>query len=606
MYIHFDSWQEKYKKPFGAIKVDRPVEFMLEAYDVDVTSVELYVYADGKLIPEIVGMENKSSGRYYATYVPRKSGLYFYYFKLVIRQHEHELVRYYCANDGGQGQLIENSEVLENNSYQLTCYDKTVNAPEWYQNGICYQIFPDRFYNGNLDGYIEGKKRDTFIYATIQDDPMYIRNHDGSIARWDFYGGNLKGIIKKIPYLKKLGISIIYLNPIFEAASNHRYDTSDYFKIDPMLGNEKIFKELLTKLHKAGIHLILDGVFSHVGRNSKYFNFNGNYGKHAGAARDKNSEYYPWFSFERYPDKYRCWWGNADLPVVDKNDPQFQQFIYGEKNSVLAKWNQLGVDGWRLDVADELPDPFIAKIRKNLDGYRERLLLGEVWEDASNKVAYSQRRHYVKGDELDGVMNYPLREAILDLLAQKRSAETIAKEMMKLRENYPLDFYLNSLNNIGTHDTKRVLTALGGDVTKVKRAFELLFMFPGVPCIYYGDEVGLPGGTDPDNRRFYPWGREDHGLLEHVRSLTAKRQAEPALIKGELTLLAGEGFFGVGRYQAGRKVVYLLNASEKPNVFYADKLQQFHDEWNLRAMMTKANGKEFGPFESITLTSDNC
>ncbi len=356
----------------------------------------------------------------------------------------------------------------------------------------------------------------------------------------------------------------------------------------------------------AGIHLILDGVFSHVGRNSKYFNFNGNYGKHAGAARDKNSEYYPWFSFERYPDKYRCWWGNADLPVVDKNNPQFQQFIYGEKNSVLAKWNQLGVDGWRLDVADELPDPFIAKIRKNLDGYRERLLLGEVWEDASNKVAYSQRRHYVKGDELDGVMNYPLREAILDLLAQKRSAETIAKEMMKLRENYPLDFYLNSLNNIGTHDTKRILTALGGDVTKVKRAFELLFMFPGVPCIYYGDEVGLPGGTDPDNRRFYPWGREDHGLLEHVRSLTAKRQAEPALIKGELTLLAGEGFFGVGRYQAGRKVVYLLNASEKPNEFYADKLQQFHDEWNLRAMMTKANGKEFGPFESITLTSDNC
>ena len=157
MYIHFDSWQEKYKNRLGLSKVGRPVEFMLEAYDVDVTSVELYVYADGKLIPEIVGMENKSSGRYYATYIPRKSGLYFYYFKLVIRQHEHELVRYYCANGGGQGQLIENSEVLENNSYQLTCYDKTVNAPEWYQNGICYQIFPDRFYNGNLDGYIEGK-----------------------------------------------------------------------------------------------------------------------------------------------------------------------------------------------------------------------------------------------------------------------------------------------------------------------------------------------------------------------------------------------------------------------------------------------------------------
>lgn len=604
MYIHFDPWQEKYKKPFGAVKVGTKVDMMLEAYDVDVTSAELYVYADGKIIPEIIGMESKSLGRYYVSFTPQKSGLYFYYFKLVIRQNEHEVVKYYCANNGGSGQLTQTSDLLENNSYQLTCYDKPVKTADWYTQGICYQIFPDRFYNGNLNGQIDGKKKNTFIYATKKDLPMYIKDKDGSIARWDFYGGNLKGIIKKIPYLKELGITVLYLNPIFEANSNHRYDTSDYLKIDPMLGNEKVFKELVTKLHKEGIRLVLDGVFSHVGRNSKYFNFDGRYGL-SGAARDKNSPYYPWFKFEHYPDKYQSWWGNADLPVVDKNNPDYQNFIYGKDHSVLAKWTRLGVDGWRLDVADELTDPFISNIRKRLNDYPDRILLGEVWEDASNKIAYSKRRHYVYGNELDGVMNYPLRVAIIDLLKKQRSEKEVARELMQLCENYPREFFLNSLNNIGTHDTMRILTALDDDKEKVKRAFELMFMFPGIPCIYYGDEVGLPGQTDPDNRRFYPWGNEDHELLEHVKKLARLRKAENSLVTGELFLLAGEGFFAIGRYQDGKDVIYLINVNETENEFYADKLEQFRDERNMRGMATKINGKVFAPFESMILTSDN-
>lgn len=599
MYIHFDPWQEKHKKPFGAIKVGRPVEFMLEAYDIDITSAELYVYGDGKLIPEIIMLENKSPGRFYATYTPQKSGLYFYYFKLVSRQNEQELVQYYCAAQGGVGQLTSSSELLESHSYQLTCYETEVKAPKWYQNGICYQIFPDRFYNGNLTGYIDNKKPNIFIYGRKSDRPMYIRKKDGSIARWDFYGGNLKGIIKKIPYLQRLGVTIVYLNPIFEATSNHRYDTNDYLKIDSMLGNEKIFRELVTKLHQANIKLILDGVFSHVGKNSRYFNAGGLYGEHAGAARDQKSPYYPWFSFEHYPDQYRSWWGISDLPVVDKNDPNFQKFIYGENESVLAKWNRVGVDGWRLDVADELPGSFIQNIKKNLTRYKERVLIGEVWEDASNKITYNKRRHYVNGDELDGVMNYPLRKAIIALLNEEEPVETIAKTLMQLRENYPLEFYKNSLNNIGTHDTKRILTALQGDEHKVELAFALMLMFPGVPCIYYGDEVGLAGESDPDNRRFYPWGRENETLLAKVKQLVAKRKATDVLVDGELTLLAGENFFAVGRYLGAKKYIYLVNASARPNDFYADKLQQYHDELNLRALLTKLNGKTLAPFEGI-------
>ena len=603
MYIHFDSWHEKHKKPFGAVKVDTAVQFMFEAYDVDLTSLELYVYADGELVPEIIKMENRGFGRYYAQFTPKKSGLYFYYFKLVMRQNEQELVKYYCATNGGQGQLLSDPDLLAQNSYQLTCYEKTVSAPKWYQEGIAYQIFPDRFYNGNPEGKIQGKKENTFIYATTKDLPMYIRNKDSSIARWDFYGGNLQGIKQKIPYLKELGVSVIYLNPIFEAASNHRYDTSDYLKIDPMLGAEEDFKELLDALHQENIAVILDGVFSHVGRNSKYFNQDGTYGENVGAARNKESKYYPWFSFEHYPDKYRSWWGNPDLPVVDKNNPTYQQFIYGQKNSVLAKWNTFGVDGWRLDVADELTDEFIKNIRKNLAHYSQRILLGEVWEDASNKIAYSKRRHYVNGDELDGVMNYPVRKAVLDLLLKRCSVEQVAAELMSLRENYPLEFYLNSLNNIGTHDTKRILSEVNGEITKVKRAFDLLFMFPGVPCIYYGDEAGVAGQKDPDNRRFYPWGRENQELLAYVKAGVAKRKQQKVMIKGELTLLAGEDFFAIARYQDDKYMIYLLNAAAKEQVFYADELAQFHDELNLRAEMTKLNGKKFAPWEGVYLNN---
>ena len=290
-----------------------------------------------------------------------------------------------------------------------------------------YQIFPDRFANGNPNRVINQPKKNSFIYATEEDEPFYIKNKENEIVRWDFFGGNFKGIQDKIPYLQELGITALYLNPIFEASSNHRYDTNDYFKVDSILGTEEEFRSLIAALHTAGIAVVLDGVFSHVGKNSRYFNISGFYGENSGAARDPQSPYRDWFTFNHYPNDYKSWWGVADLPEVRKENPSFQEFIYGDLDSVLSKWTSMGVDGWRLDVADELTDDFIAGIRKNLLSYQEKILIGEVWEDASNKIAYDTRRKYVFGDHLQGVMNYPLRQQILDILKQSRSLQDICE-----------------------------------------------------------------------------------------------------------------------------------------------------------------------------------
>ncbi len=196
---------------------------------------------------------------------------------------------------------------------------------------MVYQIFPDRFNNGNPHGEIQGRKKDSFIYATKEDSPYYIKDGHGDIARWDFFGGNFEGIRQKIPYLKDLGVTAIYLNSIFQASSNHRYDTQDFMKIDPMLGTEEDFKNLIKDLHKNRIALILDGVFNHVGADSKYF---------LSAVTDKTGPYYSWFNFINYPTKYQSWWGVTTLPEVNKNNADYQNFICGP-DGVLAKWTRM-------------------------------------------------------------------------------------------------------------------------------------------------------------------------------------------------------------------------------------------------------------------------
>ncbi|MGO2384260.1 MAG: glycoside hydrolase family 13 protein [Pseudolactococcus laudensis] len=422
-----------------------------------------------------------------------------------------------------------------------------------------YQIFPDSFAR---KGHLENPKDNIFFYGKETDPPYYIREGNGDITHWTYYGGNIAGIIDKIPYLKLLGVTALYFNPIFEARSSHRYDTSDYMKIDPVLGTEADFKQLVDTLHQHDMRLILDGVFSHVGRNSKYFDFDGKSGGQ-GAYQTTQSPYFDWFTFNQYPDDYKSWWGIKDLPTIDKTKESFQQYIYGEGDSVLSKWNGLGIDGWRLDVADELPDDFIKGIRDTLENYPEQVLIGEVWEDASRKIAYEQHRKYIYGDALHAAMNYPFRDIIIGLVTSEMSPETAARKLMQLSENYPADVFLNNFNNIGTHDTERILTRLGENLTKLDLAVGLLMTLPGVPTIYYGDEAGLIGHKDPENRAFFPWKNVNESTSKIYQKWIKIRQSAPVLITGNLSLFYSDRIFGLIRQDANDTVILIFNISNQ-------------------------------------------
>lgn len=549
MKVTYNSWNQKYKKPFGAIQANSEVTWAIKI-DEDIQQAILWLTKLNE-DPVAYPMNHDGDKQLYETQVQVGSpGLYTYYF--AIKQNN----QMFYVDQGlfGQGQLKQDKNNLH--VFQLTCYERTVPSLNWYQRGIVYQIFPDRFANGNPHGEITGRKKNSFIYATKEDTPYYIKNERGEITRWDFFGGNLKGITKKIPYLKRLGVTTVYLNPIFLATSNHRYDTVDFMKIDPMLGDEDDLAELIKELHRNDMHLMLDGVFNHVGQDSIYFK---------AAIKDKNSHYYSWFNFMNYPKTYQSWWGVSDLPEVNKSNHEYQNFIYGE-HGVLAKWTRMQVDGWRLDVADELPMDFLRNIRKRLMKENNQVLIGEVWEDASNKFVNSELRPYVDGDNLTGVMNYPVRNFIVNLLQAGDAKQELGlmSDLALIVEHYPRAFLKNCLNNIGTHDTPRIKTVLAGNEKLVALAFGLLFMLPGVPCVYYGDEAGLIGGKDPDNRRYFPWGRESEFLEKKLQNLIQFRKDNLTLVDGKIGFLQiRAGLNGIVRYDSEHVIVYCYNRNQQ-------------------------------------------
>ncbi|MEY8538401.1 glycoside hydrolase family 13 protein [Lactococcus muris] len=555
---YYNSWDSDFKRPFGAIQVGQIMKVNLKTDKENVT-VKFIIRRDFGARSEF-DMQKLDRGLFSSSVkFDVGQGLYYYYFE-INEPTDWGIKKFYygCSGLGGEGVLYMNENDVR--PYQATVFSAEDAAPEWYRQAVFYQIFPDRFHNGNSDGKINHPKPNSFIYATKEDTPLYIRDEKGDVIRWDFFGGNLRGIIEKIPYLKALGITALYLNPIFSASSNHRYDTNDYLQIDSMLGTEEDFQELVDLLHKEDMHIILDGVFSHVGKNSRYFNLSGQYGSDVGAAKSIDSPYMDWFKFTEYPMDYKSWWGIKDLPEVDKDNPSFRNFIYGETDSVLAKWNQLGVDGWRLDVADELPDSFIRGIRKNLSRYPDTVLIGEVWEDASNKISYGKRRDYILGHSLHGVMNYPFREMIIAYLTSTRSAQDIAYQMMVLNENYPQDIFYNNLNNLGTHDTERILTMVGDEANDL--AVGMLFTLPGVPCVYYGDEAGLTGRKDPKNRKYFPWKNIHAPTHTLYQEWIAKRRTEKSLYRGKFVPFYHEDVLGILRYTESEAFVYMVNPTE--------------------------------------------
>lgn len=462
-------------------------------------------------------------------------GLYFYWFRL-----------------GGRRAALgedRNAEFSDSASaYQILVYRECFATPAWFKGGIMYQIFPDRFFKSGETLAEKGK----WLHKDWHETPEFRPNEKGKILNNDFFGGNFRGILKKLDYLQSLHVTVIYLNPIFRAFSNHRYDTGDYMQLDPMLGSEEDFSALVSECGKRGIRLILDGVFNHTGDDSRYFNKYGTYDE-IGAYQSKDSKYYSWYNFRHFPDKYDSWWGIDVLPAVNENCPSYIDFITGE-NGVLRRWMKYPLGGFRLDVADELPDEFVAKIRsavKSANG--DAVVIGEVWEDASNKIAYSTRRKYFQGEELDSVMNYPLKDAIINFVVSGNTS-LLRRTVGMLLDHYPKCVLDSLMNILGTHDTVRVLTALGGvcaynkeemavlklsaeqravATERLKIAAILLYTFFGVPCIYYGDEIGMEGYSDPFCRKPFAWDLIDEDILSHYRWLGELRSRYTAFRDGD-------------------------------------------------------------------------
>ena len=555
--IEYNSFKEDYKKPFGAVQTGTEIDFRIHVEGANGVQVTFVIAKEGHG-EQYIRMVNEGNGFHRTSFRSEEPGLCFYFF--IVNYHDYNTYRTVYVGSPGHG--IGGEQVLKENrwditSYQITMHNYVKAAPAWYKDAVFYQIFVDRFHNGNEDSRVNQPKRNSFLYATWEDSPMYIKDNSGSIVRWDFFGGNLLGVIKKLDYLQKMGIGGIYLNPIFKSRSNHKYDTGDFLVIDEMFGDEEIFMKLIEEADKRGIRIVLDGVFNHVGADSRYFNAFGNYPE-LGAAESKDSKYYSWFNFFNYPNEYESWWGVKDLPNVNENNPSYRDFIVG-RDGVIEKWTKLGIGGWRLDVADEMPDDFIRDIRTTMDNTAEdNVLIGEVWEDASNKIAYGKRRRYLLGDEIHATMNYPFKDSVIGFINGSIRAREVYTRFMSLKENYPQEAFYSALNNLGTHDTRRIYTELD-DLDKLSIAIQMLFTFPGVPCVYYGDEAGMKGEADPYNRGPYPWGREKKEIMAKYTDMIALRKSSSAFSDGEFHPFYQENIFGYLRMNENEAFLIMIN-----------------------------------------------
>lgn len=417
-----------------------------------------------------------------------------------------------------------------------------MSIPDWVHEAVLYQIFPDRFANGDLNN-----------------DPVNKQPWGTPPTIHGFQGGDIAGILQKLDYLADLGVNLLYLNPIFMAASPHRYDTIDYYRIDPKLGTLDDFHRLIAAAHQRGMRVILDGVFNHVGRG--FFAFADI------LENEKNSPYLDWFHVRRFPlraydpgesENYLAWWGIKSLPKFNTGNPAVRNYLLG----VARYWIEQGADGWRLDVPNEIDDDsFWAEFRAVVhQANPQAYLLGEIWEIGPR---------WANDSHFDGLMNYPLRTAVLQMLTGKQTTHQFADQIETLLAAYPPENTQAMCNLLGSHDTERLLTHLGGSLEKVRLAYLFLFAYPGIPAIYYGDEVGLEGEKDPDCRRAFPWetSQQNQALHDWVKHLVAVRKSEPALQRGTFRLLYTSdqpAVYAFARIDPQDAVLVVLNASPDP------------------------------------------
>ena len=559
----FNSFDPYFKQPFGAVRAGQSVHLSLcIPEELGYVDPHLVLQKEGKYdVPVHYRMkfdgQTPHQNHFSVDVTLNDVGLYFYYFDLytdfrrIVRGPDN------CGVVSWQ----------EGESWQITVYEADFETPAPIKGKVFYQIFPDRFCEG-----VENKPMpfpDRLYQADKHAEPFWQPNEVGGHLNEDYFGGDLKGIQMKLPYLCEMGVDYLYLNPIFEAHSNHRYNTADYLNVDPLLGTNEDFETLCAEARKYGIGIVLDGVFSHTGSDSRYFNREGRYGE-GGAYRDPNSPYRSWYDFDpKYKGGYRSWWGFETLPEVNEETPSYVEFITGE-GGVIDTWLRRGAAGFRLDVSDELPDEFIEKVRTAVKRVGpDKFLLGEVWEDATTKFGFDKRRTYLLGKGLDSVMNYPFKNAVLGFVCGRDAGQTMT-DILSICEHYPAPALDTALNFLSTHDTERALTVIAdepangrgrewqsgrcvtGDayeegMLKLRMAYAIIYTLPGVPCLYYGDEIGMQGYRDPFNRGFYCWNSHEERLKPVLAQLAQLRHTCEAFRTGELRVLRAEG--GVLHYQ---------------------------------------------------------
>ncbi len=565
MYI-FNSRHDKL--PFGAIKTNEVAYFTFKIKDQDrPDSVYLLLKRkDGGIKRFTLSYDGYDNGHLYSLSMSVSAfGTYFYRFAVV-----------YGAYTVYVGRL-ENGDASEfsNREWQLTVYDRGFTTPRKFGSDIIYHIFVDRFNKVGEPAPID--------YGTIHsswNEDVDVKGPDGVYHANDFFGGNLKGIIEKLDYLKDLGVTIIYLSPIFKSVSNHRYDTADYMQIDPMIGTEDDFEELVGKARIRGMRIMLDGVFNHTGSDSIYFNQENRFPSF-GAYQGSASPYRNWFMFNK-DGSFRSWWGIKCVPTLNKESKSLRKYLFGE-NGAVAKWTKYDID-WRLDVVDELPDDYLCELRERIRQENAiSTVIGEVWEDASCKYSYGELRPYFTKGELDGVMNYVFRNAILDY-AKGGSAYEFTQKVIPIIENYPKQCLDCCMTLLGSHDTIRVLTDLAGinieswsierqrdyklnpeqkrlAIDRLFVAAALAYTLPGIPSIFYGDEVGIEGGKDPICRRTYPWGKENNTILSYYKKLGVMRGRMAKALIGDSKLYTYNNILVMERGMGIDKCTVIANTS---------------------------------------------
>lgn len=572
---------EMYKTPIGSLEIFEVATLNLYINkNFNIHDLKLVLYDDVEVIGKYdlyYQYTNEDYNIFKVEISIEKPYLYWYYFEFNDCYGKH----YIGASKSLDAILVDYNV----SGFQINVYEPFKSNLSWFKGKILYQIMVDRFCKGGNNPL----KKDGIYHEKWDEIPNY-KPINGKILNNDFFGGDFEGIINKIDYLKSLNVGAIYLNPIFLSPSNHKYNTSDYLTIDPTFGTIDDFKMLVKVLKENGIELILDGVFNHTGDDSIYFNKYGNFDE-LGAYQSKKSKYADWYKFIKYPDKYKSWWGIDTLPAVNQ-ESSFKDFII---NKVIKKWNSFGIKGYRLDVVDEINDKFlkeICKAIKNDSNDFDKIIIGEVWEDASNKISYNTRRTYFNGCELDSVMNYPVKNAIIDYL-KNGNGYHLVYVLRNLINNYPKHVLDSLMNILSTHDTVRIITEFSrvnyNTLTlderasfklskneyyvarsKLKMACMILYTIPGVPTIYYGDEAGVEGFKDPFCRKTMPWGNLDKDIYSFYKQIGEIRNYKVFIDGIYQELFYKDGVFAYSRKKDNEEIITIINNSNYDFQFNID------------------------------------